>query len=429
MFLEFSVENFRSIADRQTLSFVAGKHKSEAAGSPAVDEPGFSAGQVLTSAVIYGANASGKSNVLRALNTMMFHIVESAAPGRRAVSPFRLDAEWAKRPTRYELSFVKEGVRYQYGFSVDVERVHEEWLIAYPKKTPQVWFQRGGESRESTDIHFGSHLKGEKSKTAAMTRPDALFLSVAAQLNHAQLTEIHSWLGRMVTVQPAKSFSPIPTASLADGAPWMRDVVLRLLQSADLGIAGITVRRYAKMEDAASGAKVVSKSDREGEFLEILTEHRDTEGTAVLFDLEHDESEGTARYFSLLAPLMATLGRGGLIALDELDQSLHPLLVRKLVSLFHAPATNPLRAQLLFNTHDTTLLDPKLFRRDQIWFAEKDKENRTRLYSLLEYSPRKDEALQKGYLQGRYGAVPFLGDMDIASIGDFDTKGKEHKNV
>lgn len=421
MFIELTVENFRSIADRQTLSFVAGKHRSEAAGAPAVDEPGFAAGKVLTSTVIYGANGSGKSNVVRALNEMMVLVVRSATPGTLSAEPFRLDADREKMPTRFELTFVKDGVRYQYGFSFTSERIDEEWLIAYPKKTHQVWFERRP-STEKVEIHFGPSLRGEKARLATMTRPDALFLSVAAQFNNPQLAEIHAWLTSSLTAQRSSHFDPLDTAGLVDTGDRGRRVVGQALRGADIGIEGVTVRRHAKMPDSTSGTKNVLRSAKKDEFLEILTEHRRSDGAPILFDLMMDESEGTARYFALLAPIFVALGRGGLLAIDELDQSLHPLLVRRIISLFHDPVANPKRAQLVFNTHDTTLLDPKLFRRDQIWFTEKDAAGKTRLYSLLDYSPRKSEALQRGYLEGRYGAIPFLDDLRFPVISDAEAR-------
>jgi AAA15 family ATPase/GTPase len=409
MFLEFSVENFRSIADRQTLSFVAGKHRSEAAGEPAVDEPGFSGGKVLTSVVVYGANAAGKSNVIRALNAMMERVARSAEGGASQIDRFRLDAAWSTKPSRFELSFMKDEVRYQYGFALDGERVHEEWLLAYPKRAPQMWFERRP-GKGKMDIRFGPHLRGEKVRIAEMTRPDALFLSVAAKLNHPQLSEIQKWLDSRIIANRSQGFGPLGTARALESEPRMKALVHGMLRSADLGIAGATVRRHEKIPDARSGAKFVVAASQKEEFFEILTEHRGADGNPVYFDMLDDESEGTMRFFELVRPLADTLSRGGLLAIDELDQSLHPLLVRRLLTLFHDPVVNPHRAQLFFNTHDTTLLDPKLFRRDQVWFVEKDQGGKTRLYSLLQYSPRKEEALQRGYLQGRYGAVPFIGD-------------------
>lgn len=409
MFLEFSVENFRSIADRQTVSFVAGKHRSEAEGEPAVDEPGFNGGKVLTSAVVYGANAAGKSNLVRALHAMMERIGRSMEGRAPQLEPFRLDPAWSTRPSRFELSFMKDGVRYQYGFAADRERVHEEWLLAYPKRTPQIWFERRP-GLEKADIRFGPHLRGEKVRIAEMTRPDALFLCVAAQLNHPQLSELHKWLGSHVTAQRSEGFGPLGTARALESDPKMKALVHGMLKSADLGIAGAVVRRHEKIPDAQSGVKFVFAAGQKEEFFEILTEHQGADGKPVHFDLMDDESEGTTRFFELVRPVVDTLSRGGLLAIDELDQSLHPLLVRRLVTLFHDPAVNPRHAQLFFNTHDTTLLDPRLFRRDQVWFVEKDQGGKTHLYSLLQYSPRKEEALQRGYLQGRYGAIPFLGD-------------------
>lgn len=431
MLLEFSVENFRSIADRQTLSFVAGKHRSEADGQAAVDEPGFTGGKVLTSAVIYGANAAGKSNILRALNTMVERIARSAAKNAVSIEPFRLDPSWSAKPTRFELSFMVGGIRYQYGFTLDRVRIQEEWLIAYPKRAPQVWFERRP-GAEKADIHFGSHLRGEKVRIAEMTRPDALFLSVAAQFNHPQLSELADWLVSHVVAQRAQGFGPLSTARSLETNVEIRTLVGGLLRNADLGIAGVSVRRHAKVPDPQSGTKAVIRSGKEEEeLLEVLTEHRMTDGAPVHFDMLEDESEGTLRFFELIHPLVAALSGGGLLAVDELDQSLHPLLVRKLVSLFHSPEINPRRAQLLFNTHDTTLLDPKLFRRDQVWFTEKDSDGRTRLYSLLDYSPRKEEALQRGYLQGRYGAIPFLGDFRFPAIRGGEDKAQvaEHRSA
>jgi hypothetical protein len=250
-----------------------------------------------------------------------------------------------------------------------------------------------------------------------MTRPDALFLSVAAQFNHAQLSELQKWLTTRIIAQRAQGFGPLGTARFVGLDEDLRQSVGRMLRLADLGVAGVSVKRHSTMPDARSGTRAVVKGEVDDELFELLAEHRAADGTPVYFDMLTDESEGTLRFFELLSPLMDTLGKGGLLAVDELDQSLHPLLVRKLVSLFHDPEANAARAQLLFNTHDTTLLDPKLFRRDQIWFTEKDRAGKTRLYSLLEYSPRKEEALQRGYLQGRYGAIPFLGELRFPNAG------------
>ncbi|KYG10537.1 hypothetical protein BE21_11440 [Sorangium cellulosum] len=421
MLIDFSIENYRSIADRQTISFVASKHRSNAEGQAAVAVKGLRSQQLLTSAVIYGANASGKSNVVRALAEACGRIRTSATEPEHDIQPFLLDPRWATKPSRFEFTFLLAGVRYQYGFALDASLVHEEWLIAYPHRAPQLWFERRWDGTKH-EITFGSSLKGEKSRTHKMTRPDALFLSVAAQLNQESLIPIHQELTQRLRARQASWVAPADTAHLVEQATHhVHDAFLSLLAAADVGIRQVVVKRHKadiiRESSAISGSigatRVLFRSHQKDELFEIQTEHERSDGERILFNLS-DESQGTIQYFSLLAPLIDSLFNGGLLAVDELDESLHPLLVRKIVGLFHDPAVNVGGAQLLFNTHDTTLLDRELFRRDQIWFVEKEPPGKSRLYSLLDFSPRRDEALQKGYLQGRYGAIPFLGDFTLS---------------
>lgn len=419
MLVEFSVENYRSIAEKQTLSFVASKQRSDAEGAPAVEHPGFPH-RLLTSAVVYGPNASGKSNLFRALMSFKNAIRDSAVPAGRISSngfePFRLDIEAANRPTTFELIFIRNGIRHQYGFAVDMEKIVDEWLIVVASRSPQLLFQRTSGAAPK----FGKHLRGEKRRIHELTRPDALYLSVAAQLNHEQLGAIHKWLLDHVMVIQAKFVSAALTAELASDSS-DADAVASMLKVADLGIEKVLVRRHEKPPEQSRQSEADPKTlvrAKGDDYLEVLTQHRRSDGSLVNFDLMADESDGTFRYFTILAPLFHCLGRGGAIAVDELDDSLHPLLVRRIVSWFHDPQVNKLGAQLLFNTHDTTLLDPSLFRRDQILFTEKDQHGKTRLYSLLEFSPRKTEALQKGYLEGRYGAIPFLGELRFETRPD-----------
>lgn len=416
MIVEFSVENYRSIAERQTLSFVASKHRSDAAGAPAIEHDGFPH-KLLTSVVVYGANASGKSNLLHAFHDFRERIRLSATETRHEIEPFRLGT--SHRPTRFEITFLREGVRYQYGFALNEDLVEEEWLLAYPSRSAQLWFERGA----AKEPRFGGHLKGEKRRIYTLTRPDALYLSVAAQLNHEQLGAVHRWLLDNLQVVQAQYTSAVSTAEVMSGDPELSAALTRMLKVADLGIDHVVIRHHENMPEASSRAGHEPRSVIEAgkdSYLEVRTAHRRDDGSYVEFDLFAQESAGTIRYFAMLAPLLGKLGKGGLLAVDELDDHLHPLLVRTIISWFHDPKLNTAGAQLLFNTHDTTLLDPALFRRDQVWFTEKDRTGRTKLYSLLEFSPRKKEALQKGYLEGRYGAIPFLGELrfEHASPGE-----------
>lgn len=412
MIVEFSVENYRSIAEKQTLSFVASKHKSDAEGTPAVEEAGFPH-KLLTSVVIYGANASGKSNLLRALNSFVLRIARSATRSDHDIESFRLDPALARKPTRFEITFLRGGVRYQYGFALDSEKVHDEWLLVYPTRTPQLWFERSA----GRSPKFGPQLKGEKRRIYQLTRPDALYLSVAAQFNHEQLGSFHKWLLDHIIVLQARYVSPIVTAEMVASGPEGAAAVAEMLKVADFGIGGVIARRHqsiSKNEARTIDTPKYLFPAGNDEYFEVRTSHCREDGSIVNFDLFSDESDGTYRYFSILAPLFQCLSRGGLISVDELDDSLHPALVRRIISWFHHTKMNATSAQLLFNTHDTTLLDTTLFRRDQIWFTEKDTAGKTKLYSLLDFSPRRTESLQKGYLEGRYGAIPFLGDPKFA---------------
>lgn len=418
MLIEFRVKNFRSFRDMQRFSMMASADQAMPDNVIATEALGHD--RLLKSAVIYGANASGKSNLISALGFMADFV--SGSDGRKPNEPipvqaFRLDVAHETSPSTFEAVFIKNGVRYQYGFSVDQRRVHEEWLLAYPKRVAQQWFRRTPkpDSGES-EWYFGSHFRGDKERLARLTRPGNLFLSVAAQFNQKQIEDVYDWFTgelRVITaaqLQNEEYFEKI-SAVLAMGSQRLTDSLARLLRIADLGITDFVTEEKKRSE--ASLPAGLSDEFRarllKGTDYRIQMRHRTQEEPSggMLFPIE-DESLGTRRLFGLGAPLWQVLTYGSSLAVDELDSSLHPHLVRSIVGLFHGADSNKENAQLIFNTHDTTLLDADIFRRDQVWFVEKDDAGASHLYPLLEYRPRKDEALGKGYLRGRYGAVPFL---------------------
>jgi len=418
MFIEFSVKNFRSIRDEQSLNLTAGKSRDMEDGHVFV--AGASGFRMLTSVAIYGANASGKSNLLQAMGFMRHFVlnsVEGQAGDEIEVEPFKLDRAFSGAPSNFEAHFIHEGVRYQYGFSVDRERVREEWLLAYPLGKPQRWFERTwNDAAGQMEWEYGSNFKGERAKLSGMTRENALYLSLGAKFNHPQLTPVFKWFRKHLRglMHPSSKGLARYTAMRCEGNEEFQERIAHLLQVADVGIEGVRVDSRDFSEDELPPdmpdevRKSILKDMKDRKVFEIKTIHH-TGDTEAVFDLD-DESDGTRRLFALAGPWLDVLEHGYALFIDELDASMHPLLARKLVSLFHDPAINTKGAQLVFTTHDTTLLDTSLLRSDQIMFTEKDKQGATRLYSLLEYSPRKTEALQKGYLAGRYGALPFLGD-------------------
>lgn len=403
--IEFRTQNHRSLRDEQTLSLVAAENT----------HPGLihSAGlneSLVPVAAIYGANASGKSNVLNALAYMAQAVAysqigwEPDAGTQR--QPFLLNPE-GKPPSMFAVQMMVAGVRYEYGFAVSDDAVVEEWLNAWPAGRKQEWYSRDGQS-----FDFGRNLPGENKAIEALTRPNSLFLSAAAQNNHPQLTPIFQWFSKRLRVlgvyDPTgkilkhlnalgfwKQFSEknAPQGTLfPDDRDGRRNRVRALLTSSDLGIEDFMVDPDPSLRRA----------------MPIFAHQSKEDGGRVWFQL-NQESTGTQVLVNMLPDLLHILEEGGVLAIDELN-SLHPTLALALVQLFQDPSKNPKGAQLLFNTHESTLLgnllsDPPPLRRDQVWLTEKDREGATHLYPLTDFKPRPTENLQRGYLQGRYGAV------------------------
>ena len=413
MLIEFRVRNYRSIRDEVVISFVASNDKK--LGESHLAETGIKTlPNLLRSALIYGPNASGKSTLLQALAFMRGVVAESAMlmpPGQTFnVQPFRLDKDWVAQPTEFEITFLLGGVRHQYGFSLTPERIVDEWLLVYRTAKPQQWFRRTfDKTTQSSTYEFSTHLTGPRKLWQETTRPNALFLSTAAQLNSEMVGPVFRWLVEQ-PIYFAAGLSPLPdlTTQLLQTEVGKR-AVRDFLASADISISDVlSVPRQGFHQNIMFGPEGTQVTREEREILTPQFVHNTEHGSAS-FEL-HEESQGTQRLYALAAPVLDVLKHGRLLIVDELDSSLHPLLVRRLVRMFHQPELNPHGAQLLFTTHDTSLLDRTLFRRDQIWFTEKDRDQATRLYPLTDFSPRESEAWEKGYLIGRYGAVPFFNE-------------------
>ncbi|MBI1397864.1 MAG: AAA family ATPase [Betaproteobacteria bacterium] len=413
MLLEFRVRNFRSIRDDQALSLVAAVADKELVTTNLAPTGLKSLPHAVRSAVVFGPNASGKTTLLFALNYMRAVVAESATvvqPGQTFnLQPFRLDSRTATQPTEFELSFLVDGVRHQYNFAMTAERVVSEQLLVWRTAKPTQWFNRQlNESGEGYDYEFSSYLTGPRKLWQDSTRPNALFLSTASQLNSELLGPIARWLAQSVIYLPAGAMVDHNFSTSLLQTAGGRAAVRDFLTTADISIADVSAvsRKGIRGEFLLQAGGIAQARQEEGEFLFPMFEHR-TEHGAAKFEL-HEESEGTQRLFSLAAPVLDVLKHGRILVVDELDRSLHTLLVRRLVGMFHDPAVNPRGAQLIFTTHDASLLDHTLFRRDQVWFSEKDESQATRVFPLTDFSPRKREAWERGYLMGRYGAVPIF---------------------
>jgi AAA15 family ATPase/GTPase len=424
MLIEFNVTNYRSIRENQKLSMVAAKDASHQdancmpSGIPVIP-------QLVRTAVLYGPNASGKSTLISAL-VFMRSMIETSAIGIREgqalnISPFRFDHETTNQPSEFEVTFIENSVRYQYGFALNATRVIKEWLLVYVERKAQRWFERDYDNKNGKDRwYFGSHFIGGKKQHqlwSDSTRANALFLSTAVNLNSEQLRPIYNWfVNKLVIVGSNSLLNPFYTMDRIKNE-LDKSQIIQFLQAADLGITDVQIKMQKGQQvqvqlKLESGVAAIEKKQDADIFSATLFHKCKGKNDFVGFDL-NEESHGTQRLFAYAGPLLDILRDGKTLVVDELDSSLHPKMVSFLVSLIQNSHLNKSNAQLIFTTHNTSLLDTDLFRRDQIWFMEKDKEQASHLYPLTDFSPRKGEALEKGYLIGRYGALPYFGEFNL----------------
>ena len=374
--------------------------------------------ELLNSVAIYGANASGKSNLLKSVRTMKQIVTATSQRGSKLpLAPFRLNKSSINEPTEFEIVFIVDGVRYQYGFSATEKRIFDEWLFAYPKGRAQKWFERIWNPTENQyQWHFGTFLTGTKQVWQNATRENALFLSTAVQLNSEQLKPLFDWFRGTLKFNSAIESNLERSASLCMES--RKEEILKFMHAADLNINDIHIRT----EDFSPSVlpndmpepirEIIIDGMKDKTIMNIQTIHLDNQGNPIEFDFE-EESDGTQKFFAFAGPWLDVLANGSILFIDELHDNLHPKLVQFLVGLFHSKKTNPKDAQLIFTTHETSILNQNIFRRDQVWFCERNKEQETIIYPLSDFSPKKGkENLEAAYLSGRYGALPFISSFD-----------------
>ncbi|MFA6739922.1 MAG: ATP-binding protein [Arcobacteraceae bacterium] len=420
MLVDFRVKNYRSIKDDQTFSMVAASG-NELEETNTFLLPKTKNVSLVKTAAIYGANAAGKSNLLKALKTMKKIILESNTRGDKLdLQPFLLHTDSIDKPSEFEITFVFDEIRYQYGFTANSEKIIEEWLIAYPKGRPQNWFARAyDKEKKDYEWQFGDKLVGQKQIWKESTRSNALFLSTAVNLNSEQLKPIFDWFANKLKITGIQGWSPTYTMQRCAEDDF-KEKIMQFLKTADMDIEDIEVELEEfdvnKLpKDMPSNIKIELEKRMNG--MEIPKEtkflHLNNLNEKIALDF-NDESEGTRKLFSFIGPWLDSLENGNVLLIDELHDNFHPLMVKFLIDMFHNNDLNKSNAQLIFTTHETSVLSQETFRRDQIWFCEKQ-DRATTLYPLTDFSPRKGvEDLEKGYLSGRYGALPFFKDISIA---------------
>ena len=425
MVLQFSVKNFKTFKEKTSLNLVASNYDKDTREVDNIYNDNKFDIRLLKSAVIYGANASGKSKFFEALNFMKYFVISSSKDSQKGdeidTESFKLSSETENSPSEFEVVFTHNDVMFRYGFEVDKKIVISEWLYYKPKTKEIELFYRDGESFET---HTRNFTKGKTVIKEGLVRNNALLLSVSAQFNDKISIEVMDWFKELKTISGLNESGYRGFTLSKTDEPNQKLKILNLLKAADLGIQDINLEKI----DLANLPKDMPKElkdritkevidDKKEILSDVLTSHKKFDSNKkvvdfVNFSLFDDESSGTKKFFALTGPILDVIENGYTLIVDELDSKLHPNLVCKIVSLFNSKEFNKKNAQLIFNTHDTNLLSSGLFRRDQIWFTDKNKFGEAKLYSLADFKSdevRKTESFEENYIKGKYGAIPYLG--------------------
>lgn len=446
MLLSFSLRNFRSFADEQEFSMVASNrypdHKEHLCPVPGTDE------RLLRTAIIYGANGSGKSNLIKAVRLVQKLIAEGTQPGKPiSRQPFLFDAKVRKEPSFFQLRFVQHERVFDYGFRITDSEVVEEWLFLVQGAKDTVVYERVSKDNVTT-IETGpgmsdTALYGDHAKTIALAqigvRGNQLFLAAIREgLNPADhgplIRAVLDWIDSIVVIRPDANFGGL--VQWIAGNPAFAVFASRFLQDASTGVAALRMENQELDETFGlplefareilgnappgevrtfefPGMGLIALQKGEGQKFHLQTiraEHIDNEGKPVTLPLL-EESDGTQRLTHLLPTLYQLQDSHKIYLIDEIDRSLHPLLAKKFIEFFLRSCATK-KGQLIVTTHESNLMDLDLVRRDELWFTEKSPSGITSLYSLADFKVRTDLRIDKGYLQGRFGAIPFLGNLD-----------------
>lgn len=414
MLLNFRFKNYKVFKEEQLFSMIAHKPFKEHSDTHLVSNDSLG---ILHSAALYGANASGKSIFVEAMDFARQFILQSSKESRAEdpieTEPFLLHTSTEGAPSEFEFTFLYEGKRYRYGFAVTRQIVQEEWLYIKDKREVEYFYRSDGEyDYNKRQLPMIKLLIDRQ-----MVRDNALILSVMAQFNEGIALNITEWINSIGIISGLDSdtFRYYTVNRIKKDHSFERRV-LNLLKAADLGIVELEVPIVDLPDEYKDTLLEIIAANR---VVKTFRQKYDQYNRPILdnlisFDMEDSESKGTQKYFALLGPILETLDKGHLLVIDELDARLHPNLVREIVNLFHQPETNPNHAQLIVATHDTNMMNRETYRRDQIWYTNKDTYGASRMYSLMNIKSQKGGAPEIGdnyelkYLRGNYKAVPSL---------------------
>jgi len=442
MLVQFSLKNYKTFKDRATLSLVASNYDKKVREHENVVPIDQFDLRILKSSVIYGANASGKSKFYDAINFVRNFIIDSAtdynAGDEIPVEPFLLNSSSENEPSEFEFIFIFNNNRYRYGFELNKEKILAEWLYEKSNIKEIELFYR---ENQEIETHPKRYKKGGSIAKQGFVRENQLLISKATQFNDEFSESIYNWFYGVKALSGLKeSRFEGYTMSLLDNKK-KKKKILELLKAADLSIDDLETEKLnldQMPENMPKSLKeILTKEAKENDKV-FITDVRttkkkfDNEGEFIsdtYFSMEDNESSGTKKFFALTGPILDVLEKGYILIVDELDSKLHPNLVQKIVSLFNSIDSNPFNAQLIFNSHDTNLLSSGLFRRDQVWFTQKNKLGEGSLYSLSDFKKvRQNEALENNYIRGKYGAIPFLNYFNKINSNFFQYENEEQES-
>ena len=400
MILEFSIANYLSFKDKVTFSMIANSSKGLDDNYIIVSEK-----KVLKTSAIYGGNASGKSNLFKILMTVVYMLKNSNnidINGKLPLIPFKFDDDYLDKPSEFEIKFVINDIRYVYGFVADVNKIYDEYLYFYPNGRETKIFDRTNVNDYSFPQKDEKNLKEIETKNAS----NKFFLATATNWNFEKTKPVYEFLtNNIVTCTNLEELKAMSFNAYMENKDSLKTFAIDFLKKTDFNIEDYKISKiYIPKELLTAIPELLTMNERPKAY-QVLFKHK---GSKNFLSLE-EESLGTQIVFAFIPFIADTLKNKKVLVIDELDKSLHPYLVQYIVEIFNNSEFNKNGSQLIFNTHDTNLLDLNILRRDQIWFTEKNKENGVSdLYSLSDFSVRKQENVEKGYMLGRYGAVPFI---------------------
>ncbi len=424
MLLRFAVSNHLSIKETQELSFIKSALKGPEDGL--LSTPALPKEKVLPAAIIYGPNASGKSNLLDALTFMRQAVLAShrqwAPDAGVPREPFLLSKACRDNPSRFEIDFDIEGIRHNYGFACTSSEFVEEWLYSSPLGHQRMIFERNGPNPD--DIKFGTSFTGPRQSIAQFTRPNSLFLSAAVQNNHSLAKTVVSAFQK-IYIRNDLNIPPFDLnlklkdqqfdirtisflAKIGTGITNYRQVESNISDEQTRTVRAMFEAMWNEMAEKPADDFRNSFFDNLGKDIAIEFAHKSEDGGDIFFDIAK-ESLGTRRVIPLFQSVMRALDHGSICVIDEIDASLHTQVCEAIIALFIDRETNPNGAQIIATTHDTNLLNAPNLRRDELWLVEKTPGGASEIYSLADVKTRNKDNFERGYLHGRYGAVPFAG--------------------